>query len=201
MGRYSLGFYSNDKKIIEAKMSLPGYHNMYNACGAAAISYFLGIGKNEIRNGVEETVQESSRMEILSKKGRIIINDCYNASPLSVKKAIDTLVLISKKNNKRSVAILGDMLELGNNSSIYHFEIGKYLSGKKVDMIISLGKLAESVYDGFRDEKKPGETGTAFHFNSKEELGREIEKILGPEDVILVKGSRANRMEDIVDII
>ncbi len=201
VGRYSIEFYNEDKKIVRAKMSLPGYHNIYNGCGAAAVCYFLGIGKDDIKDGIEEEVQESSRMEIINKEGRIIINDCYNASPLSVRKAVDTLVLISKKNNKRSVAILGDMLELGDNSSVYHYEIGKYLSGKKVDMIISLGKLAAGIYDGFIDGKNTGDTGRYFHFNHKEELGRKIDNMLGPEDAILIKGSRANRMEDIIDLI
>jgi UDP-N-acetylmuramoyl-tripeptide--D-alanyl-D-alanine ligase len=201
MGRYSLGFYSNDKIIVETKMSLPGYHNMYNGCGAAAICYFLGIGKEDIKDGVEEAVQESSRMEIINKEDRIIINDCYNASPLSVRKAVDTLILISKKNNKRSVAVLGDMLELGDNSSHYHFEIGKYLSGKKVDMIISIGKLAEGIYDGLVDERNPGDPGRYFHFKNKEEFRGKIKDILGPQDAILIKGSRANKMEDIIDFI
>lgn len=200
-GRYSFGLYNKDRKINEVKMSIAGYHNIYNACGAAAVSFFLGIDTGDIKNGIEEAAPENFRMEIINKEDRIIINDCYNANPLSVQKAVDTLILISKKNNKRSVAILGDMLELGNNSPHYHFEAGKYLAAKKVDMVITLGKLAEDIYKGFKDEKKSGDRGKFFHFNNKEGLERKIEDMLGPGDVVLVKGSRAIKMEDIIEYI
>ncbi len=141
-------------------------------------------------------------MEIIRKKDKIIIDDCYNASPVSVKNAIDTLVLISKKKNMRSVAILGDMLELGNDSFKFHREIGQYLSGKKADVLIALGDLAENIFEGYRNSSNFNENkNLCFYFKDKEKLGREINNLLKPKDLILVKGSRANKMEDIINLI
>src|SRR4030065_2656376 len=110
LGRFTFGFFKNNKRIINKSLNIPGYHNIYNACCAAAISLYSGISSKAIKEGIESAVLEGSRMEILKKKDRMIINDCYNANPLSVKGAIDTLVLISKRRNTRSVALLGDVL-------------------------------------------------------------------------------------------
>ncbi|GAG70063.1 unnamed protein product [marine sediment metagenome] len=122
MGRFTFNFYKGSKKIIDICLNIPGHHNIYNACCAAAICSYLNINKELVKAGIESAVTPGSRMEIIRKKDKIIIDDCYNASPVSVKNAIDTLVLISKKKNMRSVAILGDMLELGNDSFKFHRE-------------------------------------------------------------------------------
>lgn len=202
MGRFTFDFYKNDKKITDIALNIPGYHNIYNACCAAAISSNLNISKDDIKKGIEEAVVEGSRMEIVRKKDKIIIDDCYNASPISVREAIDTLVLISGKNNMRSIAILGDMLELGDNSPKFHYEIGRYLSEKKVDVLIALGNLAKNIFEGFKsggsfDKSK----NLCFYFRDKEKLGKVIGDLLKSKDLILIKGSRANKMEDIINLI
>jgi UDP-N-acetylmuramoyl-tripeptide--D-alanyl-D-alanine ligase len=202
LGRFTFDLFKNDKKIVNISLNISGYHNIYNACCAAAISMYSGISSKAIKEGIEGAVIEGSRMEILKKKDRIIINDCYNANPLSVKSAIDSLVLISKKRNVRSVALLGDMLELGRGSSILHQEIGEYLSGKKVDVLIAVGTLARNIYEGYRkgsDFNK--DDGSCLYFANKEELSVKINDLLEPGDLILVKGSRANKMEDIINLI
>ena len=202
MGRFTFNFYSHDKKILDIALNIPGYHNLYNACCAAAISLYLNVSKDAIKTGIEEAAASSARMEIVRKKDKIIINDCYNASPISVKEAIDTLVLISEKNNMRSIAILGDMLELGNGSPGFHREIGQYLSKKKVDVLIALGNLAGNIFEGYKkgDNFNKGKN-LCFHFRDKKELEGEINNLLKEEDLILIKGSRANKMEDIINLI
>lgn len=202
MGRFTFNFYKGSKKIIDICLNIPGYHNIYNACCAAAICLYLNINKELVKAGIESAVIESSRMEIIRKKNKIIIDDCYNASPASVRNAIDTLVLISEKKNMRSVAILGDMLELGNDSFKFHREIGQYLSEKKVDVLITLGDLAENIFEGYRNTGNFNKNrDLCFYFKDKEKLGREINNLLKPKDLILVKGSRANKMEDIINLI
>ena len=202
MGRFTFNFFKNDKKIINIGLNIPGFHNIYNACCAAAIGLYSGMSGRSIKEGIESAIIEGSRMEILKKKDRMIINDCYNANPLSVKGAIDSLVSISKKRNMRSVAVLGDMLELGIDSGRLHQEIGEYLSGKKVDVLIAVGSLARNIYEGYRKESGPNKNdGCYFYFASKEKLCEKINGLLEPGDLILVKGSRANKMEDIINII
>jgi UDP-N-acetylmuramoyl-tripeptide--D-alanyl-D-alanine ligase len=202
MGRFTFNFFKNNKKITNISLNIPGYHNIYNACCAAAISLYLNIGSEVIKAGIEEAVIEGSRMEIIKKKDRIIIDDCYNASPLSVKTAIDTLISISEKKNMRSVAILGDMLELGNDSFELHQEIGRYLSKKKVDVLIAVGDLAEGIYEGYKGSGNFNENKSlCFYFKNKEELSDEMSNLLKSKDLILIKGSRANKMEDIINLI
>jgi len=202
LGRFTFNFFKNDKKIINISLNIPGYHNIYNACCAAAISFYSGMSGRSIKEGIEGAIIEGSRMEILKKKDRMVINDCYNANPLSMKGAIDSLISISKKRNMRSVAVLGDMLELGIGSDRLHQEIGKYLSGKKVDVLIAVGSLARNIYKGYRKESSLNKNdGSYFYFTSKEKLCKKINDLLEPGDLILVKGSRANKMEDIINIL
>jgi UDP-N-acetylmuramoyl-tripeptide--D-alanyl-D-alanine ligase len=202
MGRFAFDFYQADKKVTDMTLSIPGYHNIYNACCAAAISAYLNMDKDDIKKGIEQADMQGSRMEIVRKNNRIIMNDCYNASPISTREAVSTLVLISEKNNMRSVAILGDMLELGDGSPMLHYEIGRYLSEKKVDMLIAVGRLAENIYNGFRSGSNFNKRrNLCFYFKNKKELGRKLSSLLKSEDLILLKGSRANKMEDIINII
>jgi len=202
LGRFTFDFFKNNKRIINISLNIPGYHNIYNACCAAAISMYSGISSKAIKEGIEGAVIEGSRMEILKKKDRMIINDCYNANPLSVKGAIDSLVLISKKRNVRSVALLSDMLELGRGSNRLHQEIGEYLSDKKVDILIAVGTLARHIYEGYRKGSALNKNDSScFYFANKGELGKKINDLLKPGDLILVKGSRANKMEDIINLI
>jgi UDP-N-acetylmuramoyl-tripeptide--D-alanyl-D-alanine ligase len=202
LGRFTFDFFKNDKKITNISLNIPGYHNIYNACCAAAIGLYSGISSKAIKEGIEGAVIEGSRMEILKKKDRMIINDCYNANPLSVKSAIDSLVAISKKRSVRSVALLGDMLELGRSSNRLHQEIGEYLSGKKVNVLIAVGTLARDIYKGYSERSGFGKNDSScFYFANKEELSKKIKDLLEPGDLILIKGSRANKMEDIINLI
>ncbi len=204
MGRFEFDLLKDDKKVTNIKLNVPGYHNIYNACCAAAIALYLDIDTETIKKGIEEAVIESSRMGVINKKDRIIIDDCYNANPLSVKRAIDTLSLISKKRNMRSVAIIGDMLELGSKSPALHADIGRYLSEKKVDVLIAVGSLSANIYKGFKNSANLNNSKSSrscYYFSNKEELMGEIDDLIKPGDIILIKGSRANKMEDIVNMV
>jgi len=202
LGRFTFGLFKRGTHIADVKMSIPGYHNLYNACCAAAIALNLGAGAGEVKKGIENSPVEKSRMEVLERGGKIIIDDCYNSSPLSVKKAVDTLVAVSKKRNMRSVAILGDMLELGEKSPELHAEIGKYLFEKKVDLLIAVGASARDIYDGYKSSGSFDEDrNRCYYFADKEQLSKEISGLIEESDLILVKGSRARKMEDIIKLI
>jgi UDP-N-acetylmuramoyl-tripeptide--D-alanyl-D-alanine ligase len=211
-GRYTACLYKGSKIIAEVKMPVPGLHNVYNACCAAAISLYLGASAKSIAKGIEGTVPSTQatvpgggRMRVFDKEGIIVIDDCYNASPLSTKCAIDTLKTIAGKNKARSVALLADMLELGIDSKKLHFEVGRYTAEKDIDVLISYGKLAENICRGYEHElardKRKKVKKNIYYFDDKKKLCGQISKILKSGDVVLVKGSRANKLEKVIDYI
>ncbi len=200
MGRFKFDLFKDKKKVTTIKLNVPGYHNIYNACCAAAVALHLNVSAKDVKSGIEEAVIEKSRMDIIEKKDKIIIDDCYNANPVSVKKAVDTLVLISEKRGMRSVAVLGDMLELGENSSALHEEIGRYLSRKGVDVLVAVGSFAENIYHGYRSTDNFYKN-KSYYFNDKSELRKEISNLVEAGDLVLVKGSRAVKMEDIINLL
>ena len=187
------------KNILHLKLNIPGYHNIYNSVLAAGLSLHLGIEPLIIKNSVNETMPESLRMEIIERGGKVILNDCYNANPLSVKSAIDSLAVISEKRKMRSIAILGDMLELGIETEKLHEEIGSYLSEKNIDILIAFGRISVNIFNKFKNSKKNKING--YYFEKKEKMLNKIGKIIKPGDAVLIKGSRANKMENIIDYI
>ncbi len=197
-GRSSFDLLKKDKMICAMKLGLPGRHNLYNGCLAAAVCHYLGADIAMIKQGIENAKMEGHRMELLECSGITILDDCYNASPLSVRCAIDTLSLMSEKSGRRMVAILGDMLELGSSARGLHYGIGNYCAKKDIDVLIASGKLAKNIYRGFKDEINKAEGRSCFHFNDKYELEKSLKDIIEPEDIVLIKGSRANKMEDII---
>lgn len=188
-----------DKNILHINLNIPGYHNIYNSVLAAGLSLHLDIEPLLIKNTIKETAPEALRMEIIEKGGKVILNDCYNANPLSVKSAIDSLAIISENRSMRSIAILGDMFELGMETEKFHEEIGSYLSEKNIDILIAFGKISISIFNKFENSKK--NKIKSYYFEKKEKLLSKIGKIIKPGDAVLIKGSRANKMENIIDYI
>ena len=188
-----------DKNILHINLNMPGYHNIYNSVLAAGLSLHLEIEPLIIKNTINETAPEALRMEIIEKGGKVILNDCYNANPLSVKSAIDSLAIISENRSMRSIAVLGDMFELGIETEKFHEEIGSYLSEKNIDILIAFGKLSINIFNKFESSKK--NKLKSYYFEKKKKLLNEIGKIIKPGDSVLIKGSRANKMENIIDYI
>jgi UDP-N-acetylmuramoyl-tripeptide--D-alanyl-D-alanine ligase len=209
MGVYSFDFNKKGKKITDINMPLSGFHNIYNACCAAAICANLGLDPEIIKSGLESAELQKNRMKLLKHNDMVIINDCYNANPLSMKRAIDTLKTVSRLNNSRSVAILADMLELGPDSTRLHCETGKYLSESKIDILIAYGPLSENICSGFSgiDIGSKGPSGESdliknkkyYYFKDKKKLCESLDSILKKNDSVLFKGSRSNKLEDIIE--
>ena len=196
LGRYSFVFCRKNKRIVRIRCRQPGYHNLYNNCLAAAVCHYNGAGPDMIKEGLENAEMEGHRMRTLQNRGIMVLDDCYNASPVSMKAALDTLSVMSGNNKRRSVAILGDMLELGSCSEQLHYQTGNYSAKKDIDVLIASGKLAKNIYRGFLEVT--GSRKRCFYFNEKKALLKKLHNIIMPGDIILVKGSRANKMEDIV---
>jgi len=173
------------------RISLPGLHNVYNALPAIALGYYFGLSENEIKRGFDNLKPSKMRLEIRKTPlGATLIDDTYNASPDSVKAALE-LLEISGENR---VAILGDMFELGEFAPMSHFEIGKFCA-PRAELLIAVGGFSDTIargalQAGMREDK-------IFTFSSTQEAFDKVEKIISHCDAILVKGSRGMKMEQI----
>ncbi|PKM83909.1 MAG: UDP-N-acetylmuramoyl-tripeptide--D-alanyl-D-alanine ligase [Firmicutes bacterium HGW-Firmicutes-13] len=182
-----------DDKIKKFFLPAFGLYNVVNALFAIAISYRLKFKPSEIRAGLKKYRAPNCRFNLIKLRDQsFLIDDTYNSNPEAVKAAVDTLLKLGKE--KKKIAVLGSMLELGRYSSKGHEEVGKYLS-KKVDVICSFGKRAEYIKTGAVNEghKK------VVHFNNRKDLHRWLKKNIGPSTIILVKGSNRMRMRETVN--
>jgi len=184
-------------KIGEEKIKIfiPGRHNLINGLAAAAVGRSFEISWEDIRDSLESYRPMKKRMEIVESSGIMIINDTYNANPVSVHHALSTLSDIKKI--KRRIVVLGDMLELGKSSEVEHRKIGELISDLGIDIFFSYGTEMKAA------SKRAKELGVNVveHFDSKAELATRLQQIIKPDDGILVKGSRGMRMEEVVEML
>ncbi len=173
------------------QVPLPGEHMVLNALAASAVADMLGLSVDEIKAGMKKVKSVSGRSNIIGFQDFVLIDDCYNANPVSMKAAIDLL----QSANGRKVAVLGDMFELGEEEEKLHFEVGEYAKGK-VDLLICVGNLAEHIYKGAMEQK--GEDITLLYLKEKEDIYSHLEQILMPQDTILLKASHGMGFADIV---
>jgi UDP-N-acetylmuramoyl-tripeptide--D-alanyl-D-alanine ligase len=170
-----------------------GKHNIYNAMIAILIAFKYNLNTSLIQAGLLKTKFSSLRMEFTElKNGTKIINDSYNANPLAVKAALDVL---AEKRGNRKIAVLASMLELGDSSAKKHQEIGEYASQKNIDILITIGKEAEEIAIGAASKmEKEKIVSLADNKACINFLVNEMKN----GDLILIKGSRANKLEEIV---
>ena len=177
-------------KIENNEIEIPvmGEVFVYNALAAYAVGKLFSLTPEEIKNGIASFQMSNNRMNTIKTTKFTIINDTYNANPDSVKSAIKTLGTF--KNRK--VAILGDMLELGENEIKYHQEIGEFCN-EKIDVLITIGVLSKNMFDKFTKEK--------YYFKTNEEAETKLKDILKQDDVILVKASHSMKLDTIVNFL
>lgn len=174
---------------------LPGRHNVINSLAAIAVGLEMGMEVEDIRAGLAGAHLTSMRMEMTVFKGIKIINDSYNANPLSTMAAIQALAETAG-DKSRKIAVLGDMLELGDRSESGHREVGGAVKDAGVDILAAVGEQAKYMAIGAEEAGMPSKQ--IFHFKSPGEAARKLADILEPGDVVLVKGSRGMRMEEFV---
>jgi UDP-N-acetylmuramoyl-tripeptide--D-alanyl-D-alanine ligase len=179
------------REPLDIELPLPGRHNIMNALAAVAVGRELGLKDQAIRNGLRAPQMTGKRLRIFEKNNFRVIDDTYNASPASVRAALDVLNELGK--GKRKLAVLGDMLELGPEAAAIHREIGQYAAATGVDRLFACGELAREYVSGFRSVNPAGE-----HFESKPALIDRLQSELRPGDQILVKGSRGMKMEEVI---
>lgn len=192
-GEQGIEFSMEHKEEIQTfRLNIPGRHNAFNGALAIATAYQLGVTMKEAATGLLKLELTDKRLNIKGKNGMKIIDDTYNASPDSMKAALDVLVTT---RGVRKIAILGDMMEMGPNSAEYHAEIGAYAADMKVDKLICIGKEAKNIVAGALKSMKEGDI---IYGEKKEKVYGEILDMVAMGDVILVKGSRGMKMDEIV---
>jgi UDP-N-acetylmuramoyl-tripeptide--D-alanyl-D-alanine ligase len=174
-------------------LPLPGRHNVANALGAAAAATVLGVGLEDIAAGLAAFKPCPGRMELIELPGDIVLlEDSYNANPLSVRAALDALRDLG--SGGRRIAVLGDMLELGVSAPELHRQIGM-LVASRADRLFTYGKLAEEIARGARQSGMPADRIRSS--GNHEELAGELRGMLQAGDRVLIKGSRGMRMEKV----
>jgi UDP-N-acetylmuramoyl-tripeptide--D-alanyl-D-alanine ligase len=192
----SVGFdLAIDGAVQRVVLPLPGRHNVSNALAAAAAATVLGVKLKDIAAGLETFKPCPGRMELLELPGEIVVlEDSYNANPLSVHAALDALHDLGAAG--RRIAVLADMLELGPTAPDLHRQIGA-IAAERTDWLFTYGILAEEIARGALDAGLP--IDKVFVANSHDELAARLLEVLQAGDRILIKGSRGMRMEKITD--
>lgn len=169
-----------------------GKHNIINAVGAAAIGIYFGLSLKQIREGLERLIPAPGwkRLEVLDSNGLRILNDTYNANSDSMRLAIDALCDMPCAGKR--VAVLGDMLELGAAGDVEHKTIGRYIHQNPVDILLTFGDKARMIC-------RESPNSCRGHFESREQLLAELLGVLHNDDVVLFKGSRGMKLEQVVD--
>lgn len=181
----------------EASFSLPivGAHHVMNWLACYAVCYLLGVTAKEAQESIKNLQLTQMRGEALSlKENIIVINDAYNANPDSMKVAFESFNL--RFPEKRKIAILGEMLELGEHASDLHLQVGKEAASQGINILLSFGDHAVDVLKGFLAKDREG-----FAFREMDDLKIKLKEIVKENDVILVKGSRGMKMEQVVDFL
>lgn len=179
---------------IEVNFPHPGLFNVYNILAVSAVSFILNVPVQTIKIAVENFTPPSLHCSLERYGGCTILNDCYNANPESMESALCSL---KKLKGKRKIAILADMLELGEYSSMLHRRVGRFAAHLGIDALFSWGEFSEDTVEG----AKNAGLKNVFCFNSKGELLDQILAYIKSGDCLLVKGSRRMQMEEIVEVL
>ena len=176
---------------IDTMIPIPGNHMVYNALAGALVGRELGLTAEEIKKGIESLTPVSGRNNMILTDSLLIIDDCYNANPVSTKASIDVL----SGSETRKVAILGDMFELGEDEKELHRQVGVHASEKGIDLVICIGELSKATAAG-AEELSAG--NQVVHFDTKADFFTKMNELLHKDDTILVKASHGMEFPEIV---
>lgn len=191
-GQDSMSFVINYRgSLYPVELPAVGTHNVYNACIAFACGMLLGVTREQAVKGLSEYVPTGMRQKIVRRGGITVIEDCYNASPDSIKASLRVL---RDQDCLRRIAVLGDMKELGSYSRTAHLECGLAAAENGIDVLLAYGPEARSYVDGAE-----GKIPTALHFDDKRELALRLCSMLQEGDAVLFKASRAMKLEEVIE--
>lgn len=181
---------------IKVNVPLPGEHMVLNALAATAVGLSLGLTLSEIAEGISKVKPVSGRSNLIITEKYNIIDDCYNANPVSMQAAIDLVKMAAT----RTVAVLGDMFELGTDEVNLHKSVGEYAAKKDIDVLVCIGKLSKYMYEGATSYKKNNLQcrTTIYYYEDKEKFLADMDQILSENDTVLFKASHGMHFEEII---
>ena len=185
-----------DGETFSAEVPLPGEHMVVNALAAACIGRQMGMSKEEIVKGIAAMEAVGGRSHVIRCRDWVIIDDCYNANPVSMGAALDLLA----EAEGRTVAVLGDMFELGDREKELHAEVGADAVAKGTDLVICIGTLSREMYHGAcRQAEALGlDREHICYFADRDSFLEQSGKLLQPGDTILIKASHGMAFERLV---
>lgn len=174
-------------------LSIPGQHNVLNACAAIAVGRYLGISWANIQQALASVQLTGMRLQVIKKPKGTIINDAYNANPASTVAALGVLREVGA--HQRRIAVLGSMFELGTREEAGHREVGM-VAATIVDELVTVGELAKFIAQGATEAGLIAQHIQTFDHNQA--VTAYLSESLRPNDVVLVKGSRGMHLEEVV---
>jgi len=179
---------------LTIRIPLPGRHSRYTALAAITVGLEFGVTLAEMKEVIENFTSPSKRMEVIERDAFTLLDDSYNSNPDSAKAALEVLVEIGKTQRGRKIAVLGDMLELGERAPTEHARLGEIAAALGVEVLFAFGPNGKLTVEAARGKG----LSEARHFESKDQLATTLANTLQEGDVVLVKGSRAMKMEEVV---
>ena len=177
------------EEVCQIHEPIPGVHNVYNACAAACVGRIMGLTNEEICEGIAHAKTIAGRTNLITLGEVLVIDDCYNANPVSMKASLDVLA----QADGRKIAVLGDMGELGENEREMHYDVGKYAANTGVDILFCCGTLSEELAKG----AQRGHT-KVMYFTDREKLTQTLINFVEAGDTVLVKASHFMEFPKIV---
>lgn len=177
------------EEICQIHEPIPGVHNVYNACAAVCVGRIMGLTNEEICEGIAHAKTIAGRTNLITLGDVLVIDDCYNANPVSMKASLDVLA----QADGRKIAVLGDMGELGENEREMHYDVGRYAANTGVDILFCCGTLSEELAKG----AQRGHT-KVMYFADREKLTQTLINFVKAGDTVLVKASHFMEFPKIV---
>ena len=191
--RFQMSATAVSDENISAFVPLPGFHMVQNALAATAAGIELGMNLKDIVNGIAAVKPTSGRSNLIHTEKYLIVDDCYNANPKSMKAAIDLM----QNALGRKCAILGDMFELGENENSLHAEVGEYAATHGIELLICIGRLSKNMADAYNRVS----ADSCLYFENLENFLKELKQNNIPfkkNDTILIKASHGMKFSEIL---
>lgn len=196
------GIAGHDACSFEAEIPLPGEHMLYNALAATAAGMLFGLTAEEIQEGIRTVKAVDGRSHVIRTDRLTLIDDCYNANPVSMKAALDLLHMTELsevfEDAARKVAVLGDMFELGTDEAALHREVGVYAAEKQIDVLVCVGNLCKYMYEGAQAVRS---VTNCYYFEDKEALEAQMDTVIQDGDLVLVKASHGMHFEELIKML
>lgn len=180
------------EEAFSVQIPIPGRHMVMNALAGAAVGQLMGLSSAEIAAGIQKLESLGGRFHMIEREGLLIIDDCYNANPASMKASLDVL----KDAEHRKVAILGDMFELGEDTAALHAGVGSHAAANEIDLLICVGEasrhMAEAAFE-------TGGCQEVLQVPTLEALLEVLPKLIQKDDTVLVKASHGMHFEKVVE--